>query len=71
MNDRKELHTGISDIRLSTDGRFISVEVKSVGLWFEVIREPRSASSIDHFITAAGIRQLYLEEKKRKGEEGS
>jgi hypothetical protein len=55
-------HLGISDIRLYTDETSIVVEVKAVDKWVEVIREPRRASSIDHFITAEGIRQLYIKQ---------
>ena len=63
-----ELHAGISDIRLYTDEVYIHVEVKSAGIWFEVIRERKSGVSIeqdfiDHFVTAGEIRQLYLERK--------
>jgi hypothetical protein len=57
----QELHTGISDIRLYTDESYLYVEVKAVGIWYEVIRERRDSSSIDHFVTAGAIRAMQIE----------
>jgi hypothetical protein len=59
----QDLHMGISDIRLYTDELYMHVEVKAVGRWFEVIRELKNSSSIDHFVTAKEIRRLYREKK--------
>lgn len=62
----QELHTGISDIRLLSGEKGLHVEVKTAGIWYEVIFEPDRNGSIDHFVTAEEIRRLYLEEKAIK-----
>ena len=58
-----ELHTGISDIRLYTGLNGIHLEVKTAGIWYEVIHEPKDYK-FDRFVTAEAIRRLYLEKKR-------
>ena len=60
-----ELHTGISSIRLYTGLQGIHLEVKTAGIWYEVIYEPKDRK-FDHHVSAEEIRRLYLEEKAIK-----
>ena len=60
-----ELHAGISDIRLYTGLNGIHLEVKTAGIWYEVIYEPKD-HKFDHRVSASEIRRLYLEEKAIK-----
>lgn len=57
-----EVHAGISDIHLYTGPNGTHLEVKTAGIWYEVIYESKD-HQFDHFVTAEGMRQLYLEEK--------
>lgn len=61
----EELHTGIAGIRLYTGLNGIHLEVKTAGIWYEVIYEPKD-HKFDHHVSAEEIRRLYLEEKAIK-----
>jgi len=58
-----ELHTGISAIRLFSGEKGVHVEVKTAGIWYEVLFERDRQGTFDQTVGAEEIRRLYLEEK--------